>query len=312
MTLVTFAPVGNGTTTPRGYIEGRPVGFGTLPDSFRAVLVDGEVEVDLDPTTVDWVWNIIERVDYGRDEYVTVDDEVGPVTYDSLTKVNGDDFSPTVAPSAGWQAALDAEETARAAADALKVDTATYTTGLAGKQPLASLLTDLAGLTLADGQVVQWNNTTGHLVAATPSGAQELASATNITGTTTNISAAGGVGTSVVIPSTTIVVPNSGGRSVSLRFNASFTQTVAGQGTLWVMIWEGVSFKYAAKVPLTNSTNAALAAVTTGVNEFDIGVVTTSRTFHLQALLYAPAANNPAGTITNLPNDPSVLKALAF
>lgn len=107
MTLVTFAPVGNGTTTPRGYIEGRPVGFGTLPDSFRAALVDGAVTVEVEPTGLTWCWNFIERVDYGRDEYATVTDVVGPVTYASLTKVNGDDFSPTVTPSAGWQAALD-------------------------------------------------------------------------------------------------------------------------------------------------------------------------------------------------------------
>ncbi|WP_332645100.1 hypothetical protein [Aeromicrobium sp.] len=110
MTLVTFAPVGNGTTTPRGYIEGRPVGFGTLPDSFRAVLVDGAVTVEVEPTGLTWCWNFVERVDYGRDEYATVTDVVGPVTYASLTKVNGDDFSPTVAPSAGWQAALDLKQ----------------------------------------------------------------------------------------------------------------------------------------------------------------------------------------------------------
>ena len=116
MTLVHFAPIGNGTTTPKGYIEGRMIGAEPLTDSFRAVLVDGEVEVDLDPTTVAQAWNIIERVDYGRNEYVQVDDDDATVEYDDLTAVNGDDFAPTVTPSAGWQAALTAEATARATA----------------------------------------------------------------------------------------------------------------------------------------------------------------------------------------------------
>lgn len=118
MTLVHFAPVGNGTTTPKGYIEGRMIGAEPLADSWRAVLVDGEVSHEVVPTTVAQAWNIVERVDYGRDQYVQVDDEIGTVEYDDLTTVNGDDFSPNVTPSAGWQAALTAEATARANADA--------------------------------------------------------------------------------------------------------------------------------------------------------------------------------------------------
>ena len=125
MTLVHFAPVGNGTTTPKGYIEGRMIGAEPLADSFRAVLVDGEVTHEVEPTTVAQAWNFIERVDYGRDEYVQVDDDDATVEYDDLTTVNGDDFSPSVAPSAGWQAALTAEATARATADALLQPVAT-------------------------------------------------------------------------------------------------------------------------------------------------------------------------------------------
>ena len=99
MTLVHFAPVGNGTTTPRGYIEGRMIGAEPLADSFRAVLVDGEVAHEVEPTTVAQAWNIVERVDYGRNEYVQVDDDDAMVEYDDLTTVNGDDFSPSTMPA---------------------------------------------------------------------------------------------------------------------------------------------------------------------------------------------------------------------
>lgn len=137
MTLVHFAPVGNGTTTPKGYIEGRMIGADPLTDSFRAVLIDGEVTVELAQTTVAQAWNIIERVDYGTDQYVQVGAAVGPVDYDTLTVVNGDDFSPTVEPGPGWVAQL-----------ALKQDVATVPDAIATfaeTESLAVITTSPAG-----------------------------------------------------------------------------------------------------------------------------------------------------------------------
>ena len=166
-----------------------------------------------------------------------------------------------------------------------------------------------------NGQMLRWDSLLGAYVATNPVGAGRIAAATNVTGAVSNIpgpGAGGGVGPTITIPSTAISVTDSGGRPVVIRFGATFNQTVVGQGSVFMALKEttsGVVDRVVHVTPLPNSIAAGLSTITLGAYEFDIGIVTTTRTFDMRILLYCPASNNPGGSILNSTINPSWLRA---
>ncbi len=183
---------------------------------------------------------------------------------------------------------------------------------------LAQLLQDLAGLTLTDGQMLRYDGTTGHLAATNPVGTSLNASASNTTGVVTTASGpaqpALGFGTIVLIPGTAISVTNSNGRNVKLEFEATFQQSVAGTGSVWLALAEttsGTSYKkYNIKV-LPGVTTANLNQVTFGLDSVDIGVVTTTRTFALHIVVAsATTTATPQIQVFNQATHPSINRAV--
>lgn len=198
--------------------------------------------------------------------------------------------------------------------------TAIDVTSVDGQSGAVDLSTTYVGrptVAPTDGQLLRWDNLLGEYVATNPTGNSRLASAVNITNVATTIpgpGAGGGVGATITIPGTGISVPNSGGRPVVLRFGASFNQSAVGQGLVFIALKEttsGVVDRVIHVTQLTNSIAAGLSSITLGAYEFDIGVVTTTRTFDLRVLLYCPASNNPSGAILNSTINPSWLRAVA-
>lgn len=183
---------------------------------------------------------------------------------------------------------------------------------LASLQPADPALTEIAALNPTNGQAIAWSDTLGAWTVANPAGALKIASAINATTVVTSIATTGGVGTPVVVPSTTIAVPNSGGRNVTLKLKGGFAQDAVGAGSVWLMIWEGANFLFAAIMEIPNSTDPSLNTITIPPHELDIGAVTTTRTFHLQALLYSPVGQSAQGHIVNSANTPTSLEAIAL
>ena len=91
------------TPTARRVIDGTVV----LPIAFQAPLVDGEAAVELEPTTLAWVWRIDEFVtgSTSRTTYVTVPD-VADIDYTDLPQIDPATLSPIEAPEPAWTAAL--------------------------------------------------------------------------------------------------------------------------------------------------------------------------------------------------------------
>jgi hypothetical protein len=196
--------------------------------------------------------------------------------------------------------------------------TAVNVTSVDGQSGVVTLSNTYVGkptVAPTNGQMLRWDSLLGQYVATNPVGAGRIAAATNVTGTVTNIpgpGAGGGVGATIPIPSTAISVTNSSGRPVVIRFGATFNQSVAGQGSIFLALKEttsGVVDQVIHVTPLPNSAAAGLTTVTLGAYEFDIGVVTTTRTFDLRVLLYCPASNNPSGAILNSTINPSWIRA---
>lgn len=166
----------------------------------------------------------------------------------------------------------------------------------------------------ADGQLLRWDAATGKLVWTNPVGQSEIASAANTTGATTNLSAAGGAGSIVPILFTAISISNSNGRAVTLEYEANFLQTVAGAGTLFLLLYEttsGASLIGFRASPLPNATSVARQQVGLPTGHKPIGVVSSTRTFELRAYIYAEAANSPSGSILNAATQPTILRAIA-
>jgi len=196
--------------------------------------------------------------------------------------------------------------------------TAVNVTSVDGQSGVVNLSATYVGkpaVAPTNGQLLRWDSLLGQYVATNPVGAGRIAAATNVTGTVTNIpgpGAGGGVGPTITIPSTAISVTDSGGRPVVIRFGATFNQTVAGQGSVFMALKEttsGIVDKVVHVTPLPNSIAAGLSTITLGTYEFDIGIVTTTRTFDMRILLYCPASNNPGGSILNSTINPSWLRA---
>lgn len=214
----------------------------------------------------------------------------GSLYFKDLVPVDPATMLPAADPGPAWATAL--------------------TTGLAGKQPLDADLTAFAALSPTNGQVPSYSTSLGAWSLANPTGASLNASNSNVSATPTAISAAGGVGAVVSIPSTTINVTDSGGRPVVLEFQADFQQTTVGAGSVWIQLYEGATFRVATIMPLPNTVAAAQSQISIPLKRWSIGAVTTTRTFSLYALLYAPAANNPAGNILNTANGPTMISAI--
>lgn len=196
--------------------------------------------------------------------------------------------------------------------------TAVNVTSIDGQSGVVDLSTTYVGqpaVAPSDGQLLRWDSLLGEYVATNPVGAGRIAAAVNVTNVGTNIpgpGAGGGIGATITIPGTAISVTNSGGRPVVIRFGATFNQSVIGQGSVFLALKEttsGVVDMVIHVTPAPNSVAAGLTTVTLGAYEFDIGVVTTTRTFDLRALLYCPTSNNPSGTILNSTINPSWIRA---
>lgn len=165
-----------------------------------------------------------------------------------------------------------------------------------------------------DGQLLEWDAATERFVPINPVGNSELAVAENITGTVTAISSTGGAGTIVAIPGTAISVPDSGGRVVSLVFEAGLIQAATGPGTAFLMLYEttGAAVSIAnSPIPLPNSTAVSRSQVAWPMRSKRIGVVTTTRTFELRAYIYADAATTPTANVRNHTTAPTLLTAVA-
>lgn len=167
-----------------------------------------------------------------------------------------------------------------------------------------------------DGQYLKWDAATSRFVPVNPIGNSEVASASNTTANPTALSAAGGAGAIVAIPSTGISVTAaaSAGRPITLEGKACFAQSAAGVGTLYLLIYEttggGSVLKEYGATPLPNTAVAGLNAIDVRVKT-RLGVVASTRTFELRAYIFAAAANNPAGSINNQADRSSLLTAVA-
>lgn len=167
-----------------------------------------------------------------------------------------------------------------------------------------------APATPADGDLVAWSDTLGEWVAATPTGATLIASATNTTGTATTCSANAGLGTAVAIPGTAISVTDSGGLPVVISWWGYWQQTVAADGLALIALYEttsGATQLRASYNRLPNSTAVPVTYFDTPVHSHDIGVVTTTRTFQLYAQLWSAAA--PTARVLNTAAAPTGIRA---
>ncbi|MEP6710152.1 MAG: hypothetical protein ABJA64_00340 [Candidatus Saccharibacteria bacterium] len=196
--------------------------------------------------------------------------------------------------------------------------TAVNVTSVDGQSGVVDLSTTYVGqpaVAPTNGQLLRWDSLLGEYVATNPVGAGRIAAAVNVTNVATSIpgpGAGGGIGSTIAVPGTAISVTDSGGRPVVIRFGATFNQSVTGQGSVFMALKEttsGVVDVVIHVTPLPNSAAAGLTTITLGAYEFDIGVVTTTRTFDLRVLLYCPAANNPSGSILNSAINPSWMRA---
>lgn len=208
------------------------------------------------------------------------------------------------------QTALDGTDAALLALTDIvddKADAAATTAALAGKQPLDADLTAFAALAPTDGQLLAYNSTLGAWTVTNPVGASLNAAAINNTGTSTAFTSV-----AATIPGTAISVTNSGGRTVALEFEGCFQQTVVGTGLALLMVYETTgganTFRMASKRLLSNSTVANLANLTWDLNRLPIGVVTTTRTFELRAIILV-ASGTPGASTINSATNPTILEA---
>lgn len=178
------------------------------------------------------------------------------------------------------------------------------------KQAAAVMLTKLTALaeTMTEGQLIKWDATLGEPVAVNPTGSSVNASAVNATGTSTACSAGG-----AVIPLTAISVTDSGGRPVVLEWEGTFAQTVAGVGTVWLALYEttaGANTHRKSNIKtLPNTTSANGSQVDTGISRLPIGVVTTTRTFELRAIILT-VSGTPGASFWNGVTTPTLLQAI--
>lgn len=166
--------------------------------------------------------------------------------------------------------------------------------------------------TLADGQLLAYSATLGALTPINPTGTSQLALAQNVTGTATALPT-GTPGTVTAITGTAISVPASGGRPVTLHYEAVGNQTVVGTGNVFLLLYEttGTATLLAySTAPLPNSVAAALAQFAIPSRSFPLGAVASTRTFELRAYVYG-ASGSPTASVLNGAATPTILRAVA-
>lgn len=163
-----------------------------------------------------------------------------------------------------------------------------------------------------DGTLLAYSATLGKWTPVAPTGARVIAAAKNITNTAVTASAAGALGTAVAIPGTAISVTDSSGLPVRITWSACWQQTVAGDGIAILWLYETTGTATALRGTeqrLPNTLASPMVFFTVPVHEYDIGVVTTTRTFELRAALWSPASNTPSAKILNQPGQPTMIRA---
>lgn len=159
-----------------------------------------------------------------------------------------------------------------------------------------------------DGQVPAYSQALGQYVPTNPGGAAELASASNNTGTATAPTTANGAPTLIAVPGTSITIPASAGRPVTVEWETTVNQTVAGAGNVWLNAQAGATVYGSSIHPLPNST-AFGAAITTCFGKTRLGVLAAPLTLQLFA-----GVSSPVGAVASLLNNsgyPSMLRAVA-
>lgn len=202
--------------------------------------------------------------------------------------------------------------------DELALDASQITAGTLSDSLISSNIARTASTmalngTPTDGQLVAWSSTLNAWTPVNPTGGSLLAQAINTTGSFTNCSAAGGLGTVVPIPSTAISISSSNGRPVVFHYGCNGIQTALGDGDIYLSLYETTSSPtplHSAVLRLPNSTSNSTYVVTLH-NEFPLGTISSTRTFDLRVVLFAPAANNPSVSIINASNNPTFLRAVA-
>lgn len=190
-------------------------------------------------------------------------------------------------------------------------DARTYTDSeIAG---LASTYVASPSSSPTNGQLLAWSSTLSEWTPVAPTGNSELAAASNTTGVATAFSASGGVGPSVIIPGTAISISPSNGRPVVIHYGTTVTQSVVGDGTFYLALYEttsGTTSIQSAVVRLPNSTAQAVASATV-MNQFRIGAVNSTRTFTLYGLVFATAGSSPTAYLANNALNPTFIRAIA-
>lgn len=166
-----------------------------------------------------------------------------------------------------------------------------------------------------NGQGVTFNEGTGLWEPENPVGNSRIAANRNVTGTATALTAAsgtnGGVGTTVVIASTSVSAVNSNGRPCVIKAQAGFSQTAVGAVATHLMLYETTDGGNVLRQTFAEAQAGSSAPVTLGTYEWaGLGVVTTTRTFELRARLFTSAAAM-SGFITNTDANPTDIRVVA-
>lgn len=180
-------------------------------------------------------------------------------------------------------------------------------TSLAWQALRTGLVTKPAGI--ADGQTVQWDETTGTFLAVEPWGEGEISSAAKTDGVVTAISTAGGSGVVTDIPNCSVIVPASS-RPVYINYGATIQLTTLGVGVFIAALYEGATPLQVAPVPLPGS-------ISVGPNfahsekTFRVGPTVAQRTFKLRGYLWTNAGDDAAANVQNSSTSPSYIRAYA-
>jgi hypothetical protein len=182
--LALSAPTSTGTVRrPSGSVEWRPTkrrnvaGDVVLPAPFTVGLADTPPVIEVAPTEPGWAWQVVERVQGGspKARYLTVPDSATVVDYADLVEVDPATLDPVTLSNAWWSQVTAyaqpvgdyATHTDLTTGLAGKVNTSTYTAGLAGKQDVGDYATNSALTTGLAGKVNSSTYTAG-LAAKAP------------------------------------------------------------------------------------------------------------------------------------------------
>lgn len=160
----------------------------------------------------------------------------------------------------------------------------------------------------SDGQVPAWSAALGTWVATNPTGQAEVASAQNSTGAATALTTVNGAPTMQAVPGTAITIPASAGRPVTVEWEATFNQTVAGAGNLWLNVQAGATL-YGSSIHALPGSTAFGAAIATCFGKARLGVLAAPLTVQLYANVSSPAGAN--GQLLNNGGYPTLMRAVA-